>query len=179
MKDTEGSLIPHDKPPALMKNSGKQGQARWKPVSMYHTANQFTGPDWNTKTGHFSEYWATDFLQTLKQVVVECAEPMAPPVSKVSLIPHTTLQGHFSPYWVMCEIRGKLLNRVHKMRRALDGHLVSYKNTADCVTPWNRESIHARKATLQWGSRSRAAAWHSADPLTPGSSGRISAWQGS
>lgn len=40
--------------------------------------------------------------------------------------------------------------REHKMWSVLVGHLVSYKNTVDCVTYCgNTESIHARKATLR------------------------------
>lgn len=71
---------------------------------------------------------------------------------------------------------GNLLHRVHKMRSVLVGHLVSYKNTVDCVTYCGTtESIHARKATCNEAAVRRAAAWHTADPLTPGYSGRTSA----
>lgn len=90
-------------------------------------------------------------------------EALAPPVS------HTTFQR------VMYEIWGRLLHREHKMWSILVGHLVSYKNTVDCVTYCgNTESIHARKATLQWGSckeglqpGTQLTLWHqgTAEPL--------------
>lgn len=54
------------------------------------------------------------------------------------------------------------------------GHLVSYKNTVSHTVGIQNQSMQGKPPCNEAAVR-RAAAWHKADPLTPGYSGRPSA----